>query len=169
MSEIVYKAVDNRGKTPPTLIEGEHPLIEVAALGKGKPDYSKVTKYVDKEIYNNWFRAHLEEEDILFSTVGNTGLVSLMDNYIGATIAQNVVAFRAKDFNNPGFLATMLQLPENLKRAKQIEMGAVQPSIKVSQLIHLKYEITTNFKEQQKIGTLFKQLDNIITLHQRKP
>ena len=162
------KAVDNRGKTPPTETEGEYPLLEVAALGKGSPDYSKVAKYVNEETYNNWFRAHIEEDDILFSTVGNTGLVSLMDDYKGATIAQNLVAFRAKAGNNPGFLATMLQLPENSKKAKQIEMGAVQPSIKVSQLIHVKYAITPNLEEQQKIGSFFNELDQAITLHHRK-
>src|SRR5699024_9019467 len=91
-----------------------------------------------------------------------------MDDYAGATIAQNIVAFRAIEGNNPQFLVQMFQLPENLKRAKRIEMGAVQPSIKVSQLIHVSYLLPNSEQEQEKIGSFFKHLDNTISGHQRK-
>ena len=168
LGDFVIKAVDNRGKTPPTQEFGRYPLLEVASLGKASPDYTKVIKYVDEETYNGWFRAHIKKDDILFSTVGNTGLVTLMDGYAGATIAQNIVGFRAIEGNNPQFLVQMFQLPENLKRAKRIEMGAVQPSIKVSQLIHVSYLLPNSEQEQTKIGTFFKHLDDTIALHQRK-
>ncbi|WP_303219390.1 restriction endonuclease subunit S [Enterococcus asini] len=168
LGDFVIKAVDNRGKTPPTQEFGRYPLLEVASLGKASPDYTKVTKYVDEETYNGWFRAHIKKDDILFSTVGNTGLVTLMDDYAGATIAQNIVAFRAIEGNNPQFLVQMFQLPENLKRAKRIEMGAVQPSIKVSQLIQVSYLLPNSEQEQEKIGLFFKQVDTTITLHQQK-
>lgn len=168
LGDFVIKAVDNRGKTPPTQEFGRYPLLEVASLGKASPDYTKVTKYVDEETYNGWFRAYIKKDDILFSTVGNTGLVTLMDGYAGATIAQNIVGFRAIEGNNPQFLVQMFQLPENLKRAKRIEMGAVQPSIKVSQLIHVSYLLPNSEQEQEKIGSFFKHLDDTITLHQHK-
>ncbi|SFH90340.1 restriction endonuclease subunit S [Pisciglobus halotolerans] len=168
LGDFVIKAVDNRGKTPPTQEFGRYPLLEVASLGRASPDYTKVTKYVDEETYNGWFRAHIKKDDILFSTVGNTGLVTLMDDYAGATIAQNIVAFRAIEGNNPQFLVQMFQLPENLKRAKRIEMGAVQPSIKVSQLIHVSYLLPNSEQEQEKIGNFLNFIENTITLHQRK-
>lgn len=164
---IVLKAVDNRGKTPPTLEQGDYPLLEVASMGNYYPDYSKVSKYVDKTTFDSWFRAHLQKDDILFSTVGNTGLATLMDDSKNATIAQNIVGFRAKKGYSPKFLLQMFKLSKNLKKAKRIEMGAVQPSIKVSQLIDVKYNLPS-FEEQQKIGQFFKQLDDTIVLHQRK-
>ena len=168
LGELVSKAIDNRGKTPPTQEKGIHPLLEIASIGGYFPDYSKVCKYVDDDTYNTWFRAHLKENDILFSTVGNTGLATLMDNFEGVTVAQNIVGFRAKKSAVPEFLLQMFKLPSNLKKAKRIEMGAVQPSIKVSQLIHVEYRIPTSKEEQAKIGTFFKQLDETIALHQRQ-
>ena len=42
LNTFVDKAVDNRGKTPPTSPEGPPPLSEVAALGCGSQNYSKV-------------------------------------------------------------------------------------------------------------------------------
>ncbi len=47
-------------------------------------------------------------------------------------------------------------------------MGAVQPSIKVSQLVDVEYMLTRNVKEQKEIGSFFSNIDNLITLHQRK-
>ncbi|WP_172567274.1 restriction endonuclease subunit S [Vibrio fluvialis] len=165
---IVEKAVDNRGKTPPTSSNGEHPLLEVASLGSFKPDYSAVLKYVDENTYNSWFRSHIQEGDILFSTVGNTGLVSLMDDFKGAAIAQNIVGFRSVNNNDSNFIYSMFQLEENLNKAKRIEMGAVQPSVKVSQLIKIKYMISLDSNEQKRIGSVFKLLDTLINQHQQQ-
>ncbi|MDY2854273.1 MAG: DUF3990 domain-containing protein, partial [Oliverpabstia sp.] len=47
-------------------------------------------------------------------------------------------------------------------------MGAVQPSIKVSQLVDVEYFVTENIAEQRKLGEYFLNLDHLITLHQRK-
>lgn len=168
LSEFVDKAVDNRGKTPPLDENGTHPLIEVSALGGVHPDYSKVEKYLNDNSFENNLRAYIKEGDILFTTVGSIGLVSLMDSREEAAIAQNIVAFRAKENFVPEYLYALFSNEENQYKAKRIVMGAVQPSIKVSQLVDVEYMLTENVKEQKKIGAFFSNLDNLITLHQRK-
>ena len=168
LSDFAIKAVDNRGKTPPLSEEGTHPLIEVAALGNGHPDYSKVEKYLDDYSFRHNLRDYIKEGDILFSTVGSIGLVSLMDSHENAAIAQNIVAFRAKQGYLPKFLYSLFSTAENQERANRIVMGAVQPSIKVSQLVDVEYYVTNNIKEQRMLGEMFYNLDNLITLHQRK-
>ncbi len=164
--EIADKAVDNRGKTPPISDEGTHPLIEVACLGSGSPDYSKVTKQLDDSTFETALRDYIKKGDILFSTVGSIGLVSLMDSTENAAIAQNIVSFRAKEKYDSKFLYAMFSNEGNQHKAQRIVMGAVQPSIKVSQLVDIEYFVTQNFEEQKKIGEYFIKLDNIITLHQ---
>ena len=168
LSEFVDKAVDNRGKTPPLDDNGIHPLIEVAALGGVHPDYSKVEKYLNDDSFENNLRAYIKEGDILFTTVGSIGLVSLMDSREEAAIAQNIVAFRAKENFVPEYLYSLFSNEKNQYKAKRIVMGAVQPSIKVSQLVDVEYMLTQNVKEQQKIGEYFSNLDHLITLHQRE-
>ncbi len=165
--EIADKAVDNRGKTPTISEDGTHPLLEVASLGNGTPDYSKVTKYLSDETFETELRAYIEEGDILFSTVGSIGLVSLMDANENAAIAQNIVAFRANEKYNSKFLYAMLSTEDNQYKAQRIVMGAVQPSIKVSQLVDVEYCVTENIDEQRKLGDFFLNLDNLLTLHQR--
>ena len=168
LGEIAVKAVDNRGKTPPLSSKGEHPLIEVACLGNYSPDYSKVEKYLEENIFKSALRNYIKKGDILFSTVGNIGLVSLMDDNESAAIAQNIVAFRAKEDFDHRFLYSMFSTKVNRNLAMRITMGAVQPSIKVSQLLDVKYFITDSVDEQQKIGEFFEQLDYHITFQQRK-
>ena len=168
LMEIVDKAVDNRGKTPPISQGGTHPLIEVASLGRGTPDYLKVTKYLDDDAFNTALRDYIKEDDILFSTVGSIGLVSLMDSREEAAIAQNIVSFRAKENYDPKYLYAMLSNEENQNKAQRIAMNGVQPSIKVSQLINEEYCVTNSRDEQQRIGDFFLKLDTLITLHQRK-
>ena len=85
------------------------------ALGYYRPAYIKVSKFVSENTYNNWFREHLKENDILFSTVGNTGIVSLMDNY-KAVIAQNIVGLRVNNNNLPSFIYYMLSYKGNQKK-----------------------------------------------------
>ena len=168
LSDIADKAVDNRGKTPTISEDGNHPLLEVASLGNGAPDYSKVTKYLSDETFIAELRAYIKEGDILFSTVGSIGLVSLMDTNENAAIAQNIVAFRANEKYDSKFLYAMLSTKDNQHKAQRIVMGAVQPSIKVSQLVDVDYCVTENMEEQRKLGEYFLNLDNLITLHQRK-
>ena len=169
LKDFVDKAVDNRGKTPPLDDNGTHPLIEVAALGGVHPDYSKIEKYLNDDSFENNLRAYIKEGDILFTTVGSIGLVSLMDSREEAAIAQNIVAFRAKENFNPEYLYALFSNEDNQCKATRIVMGAVQPSIKVSQLVDVEYMLTTNEEEQKKIGAYFSNLDTLITLHQRKP
>ncbi len=91
---IVKKYIDNRGKTPPVVDSGI-PLLEVKHLPDGsvKPDLN-TTKFVDDETYNNWFRAHLEAEDIIISTVGTIGRICMVPKNEKFTIAQNLLGIR---------------------------------------------------------------------------
>lgn len=90
-----------------------------------------------------------------------------MDSREEAAIAQNIVAFRAKENFVPEYLYSLFSNEKNQYKAKRIVMGAVQPSIKVSQLVDVEYMLTQNVKEQQKIGEYFSKLDQLITLHRR--
>ena len=86
--------VDNRGKTPP-LSDYGYPLLEVKHILENQLYPSvKDTKFVSQETWDSWFRAHLEPEDILFSTVGSIARSCIVPNEAKFCIAQNVVGIR---------------------------------------------------------------------------
>lgn len=166
INSVLEKIIDNRGKTPENNSTEIYPMLEVNSLGNYYPKYNKVAKFVSEKTYKAWFREHIKLNDVLFSTVGNTGLVSLMDNN-KAVIAQNIVGLRINSENDATFLYYLLSYWENQKKVKQIQMGAVQPSVKVSQFKYLKFYFPTK-DEQQEIGVFLTIFDKIFEEQSKK-
>lgn len=159
LGEVLEDVIDNRGKTPPVVNDGI-PLIEVNSIGGKNISFSVVSKYVDKQTYENWFRKYLKNGDVLFATVGNTALCSYYDGRLNAVIAQNIVGLRFA--NQIGLFMYYLLIEENnYKKMKSIEMGAVQPSIKVSQLKLLLFNIPS-ISEQLRISNFLSSIDEKI-------
>lgn len=140
------ETIDNRGKTPPNnSIETPYPLIEIASLRtNGRiATFRNCSKFVTEEIYNSWFRSgHPQQKDILMSTVGSLAELKLFWGEKGS-IAQNIIAFRCYDKNLPMYLYQYL-----LRKQRELaayEIGSVQASIKVSQVVE--YDIAIPPKE----------------------
>lgn len=128
--------IDNRGKTPPyTDNITEYPIIEVNAL-TGEDRYVKynlVKKYVEKDIYDFWFRGYFHKYDIFVSTVGSIGELAMCLEEKGV-IAQNVIALHANNIS-PFYLYQYLNY--NKDDLKGLDIGSVQPSIKVPHLLNM--------------------------------
>ena len=70
--------------------------------------------------------------------------------------------------NDGYFLLTLLQNEDFVKLVLDRCTGTSYPAINSNDLADIEVNIPSDNKEQQKIGTYFKNLDNLITLHQRK-
>lgn len=66
------------------------------------------------------------------------------------------------------FLITLLQTDEFVNIVLDNCTGTSYPAINSSDLSHISVFFSKNRDEQTKIGTYFDNLDNLITLHQRK-
>ena len=155
--------VDNRGKTPPnTSNKTPFPLIEVNALGKENRlvDYSVIRKYVDEDTYKNWFRNKPRKYDTLLSTVGSIGAISMYLLEEG-NVAQNVIGLSAKNIS-PLYLFQALKYKTG--EIHQLDIGGVQPSIKVPHLLSLIVPIPPKeiqgYFENQVIGFVSKMERN---------
>jgi type I restriction enzyme S subunit len=165
LKDVLDIVIDNRGKTPPTENIG-NPLLEVNSIGKKDINFKVVGKFVSDTTYHSWFRKHIKNGDILFSTVGATAQCSyFQDEQTNATIAQNIVGLRFKNIYNSLFMFYVLTEKKNNQKFKTIEMGAVQPSVKVSQMIHLFFSISS-LPEQTKIANFLSAIDEKITNNQ---
>lgn len=158
LDDLLTFVVDNRGKTPPIQSSGI-PMAEVNAIGDKNIKYSEITKFVSEETYKTWFRKHLEKNDILFSTVGRTASCSIYTADIKTVIAQNLIGLRfGKD--NPEFMFYLLTQDKNNQEFKNIEMSAAQPSVKVSQMIHLEF-LLPPLSEQNRIVSVLQTWDSL--------
>ena len=138
--------IDNRGKTPPfSDIKTDFPIVEVKSLSNNDRfvNYEACEKYVNEETYKNWFRkGHPIKNDILISTVGSIGEMAFVIENKGG-IAQNVVGLRAKNIS-PFYLYQFLSLTKTRREIKDLDIGAVQPSIKVPHLLDIEVPIPKN-------------------------
>jgi type I restriction enzyme, S subunit len=160
--DLVEKYIDNRGKTPP-LSESGIPLLEVKHLPtNGIYPILKNTKYVSQEVYKNWFRAHLEAGDILFSTVGTTGRVSITPNNIQLTIAQNVLGLRFKsNLFDPSFAFYYLRSKPFQHEIESRLITTVQASIKRSDMDRIPMHLP-EIHIQKSIASVLGVLDDKI-------
>ena len=138
----ITSTIDNRGKTPPNdSIKTPYPLIEIASLRTdGRiATYRNCSKYVTQDIYEYWFRSgHPKQKDILMSTVGSLAELKLFWGDKGS-IAQNIVAFRC---HNPLMSMYLYQyLVRKQHELAAYEIGSVQASIKVSQVVDYDIDI----------------------------
>lgn len=146
--------VDNRGKTPPIIKnKTQYPLIEANALNGDSRlvNYSVVKKYVSYETFQSWFRDRLNKYDTLMTTVGaNIGAIAMYVIERG-NIAQNIIGLSA-NIISPFYLYQTLKY--KIDEILQLDIGGVQPSIKVPHLLSLTILIPPKVKEQEFADTI---------------
>jgi type I restriction enzyme S subunit len=161
LKDLLNTVIDNRGKTPPLSLNG-YPLVEVNALGTHKIDYKKVSKFVDETTHEDWFRGHVQIGDVLFSTVGAVAESSVVCAEYQPVIAQNIVGLRFNKTTLHQFGFHLLTALQNKAKFLRITMGAVQPSLKVSQMVQISFRIPRSLPEQQRIADCLSSLDDLI-------
>lgn len=62
IKDMLSIVIDNRWKTPP-LSDSWYEIIEINALSKNKPhvNFQNISKYVNNEIYQKWFRWYINK------------------------------------------------------------------------------------------------------------
>lgn len=167
LGDLVEEIIDNRGKTPPVVQEG-YELLEVNSIKSGSrtPDYTEVEKFVNKETYDNWFRTgHIQNKDIIIPTVGTIGNVAISLQNRGS-VAQNLIALRLNKKCSPIFIYYLLSSPEYKEKLLNLDIGGVQPSIKVPHLLNLRISIL-KLAEQKQIAEILSSLDDKIELNRQ--
>lgn len=135
LTELLTFIVDNRGKSAPTEESGI-PLIATNCIKNNElyPVFEKV-RYVSKETYETWFRAHPKPGDIIFVNKGTPGRVCLVPDPVNFCIAQDMMAFRVdnhKIYNK--YLFAVLRSPQFQSQITNYHVGTMIPHFKKGDL-----------------------------------
>jgi type I restriction enzyme S subunit len=127
--------VDNRGKSVPTADAGI-PLIATNCIKNDElyPVFEKV-RYLTKETYDSWFRAHPKPGDIIFVNKGTPGRVCLVPDPVNFCIAQDMMAFRVNEekiYNR--YLFAVLRSPQFQAQISNFHVGTMIPHFKKGDL-----------------------------------
>lgn len=131
-------------------------------------------KYISKEKDKQLRAGKLEKKDFVLTSRGTLGNVGFYDELIykyhpKIRINSAMLILRKTDEKlSYNYLHTLLKgkLVSDFMRKNQV--GSAQPHITKTEFLKLDMNVPRDIKEQQKIGTFFKQLDDTIALHQRK-
>ncbi len=167
----------NEAKVPEIRFPGftedweERKLGDITKISTGKLDANAMVENGKYDFYTSGIKkyridvAAFEGPSITIAGNGATvGYMHLADNKFNAYqrtyVLQEFLVDRSFIFSEIGN-----KLPKKIKQ--EARTGNI-PYIVMDMLTELKLSIPQNNSEQQKIGAFFKQLDDTITLHQRK-
>ena len=166
-NELLSFVVDNRGKTCPTAETGI-PLIATNCISNQTlyPTKENV-RYVDKNTYDTWFRAHPQPNDIIFVLKGSPGRCALTPNPVDFCIAQDMVAIRPdKQKIEPNYLFAALRSPFIQDAIERMHVGTMIPHFKKGDFSKLLIPIPDK-KIQKSIGDIYIKFEQKIDLNRR--
>lgn len=159
--------VDYRGKTPTKTKEGIF-LVTAKNVKDGFIDYETSKEYISDDAYEEvMHRGKPEVGDVLITTEAPCGNVAQVNN-ANIALAQRIIKYRGHiGVVDNTYLKYYLLFPEFQKTLNAKSSGGTVQGIKGSVLHQQKIKYPS-YEEQKKIGQHMNNLDNLITLHQRK-
>lgn len=149
--------------------DGRYKVISIGSYGLDSKYVDQNIRAVSNEVtdgrvvHNGELTMVLNDKTANGTIIGRSLLIEQDNQYI---INQRTEIISPKENFDSEFAYTILNGPFR-EKVKRIVQGGTQIYVNYSAVENLALELPC-FEEQQKIGTLFKQLDTTITLHQRK-
>lgn len=170
--EKVEKVLDYRGKSPTKfgMNWGSCGYLVLSALNVKNGYIDKVVeaKYGDQELFDRWMgNERLEKDDVLFTTEAPLGNVAQVPDNDGYILNQRAVAFKTspnKLDNN--FFATLLSSPLFQDKLQSNASGGTAKGIGMKEFAKINTMLPISIEEQKKIGLIFRNIDDLITLKQ---
>ena len=148
----------------PTAGKSEYYGGDIPFIRSGEIDEEKTELFLSELGYNNSSAAMVEKGDILYALYGATsGEVSI--SKLKGAINQAILAIKPNEGYDSEFMMQWLKNQKDNIISTYLQGG--QGNLSGAIVKSLKVDITT-YEEQQQIGTYFRSLDTLITLHQRK-
>lgn len=120
-------------------------------------DYKRLSAYV------------LEEGDLVFSRVGSVDINAIITTFhSGWLFSGRVLRVRPSKKIDCNFLHTLLETEQVRMDIRGRAVGQTMPSINTEILRITQLVLPSSKAEQERLGTFFRHLDHLITLHQRK-
>ena len=125
--------------------------------------------YITRAKYDESPEIMVKNGNILFvktgSTLGKSALVTGFNE--DSTVNPQVVVIKT-NISNQKILSTILTTDKVQSQVASVKIGGAVPTMTETELKNIELSMPVNEDEKIKIGTFFTELDNLITLHQRK-
>lgn len=126
--------------------------------------------FISREKYNELIRFNIQPGDFIMSGAGTIGRISMVPDGIKKGIFnQALIRFKVnKDSVDPLYFLKFMQSDMMQKQLTQANPGSAMTNLVPMDELKKWDIVIPSFEEQNRISTFIKQIDDVITLHQRK-
>lgn len=169
LRDLLEQPITDGPHETPELYDSGIPFISVDAIVDNKIDFTKMRGYISKEYDDICAKKYKPRiNDVYLVKSGATiGKVAIVDTYDDFNIWSPLAAMRCGSITNPYFLYILLQTQDLQSQVFNKASNGTQPNLSMRQLETFTCKVP-KIEEQILISRFLKQLDNFITLHQRK-
>lgn len=168
--ELLDQPITDGPHETPNIVDDGIPFISADAIVDNKIDFTRKRGNITEEYDLQCCKKYKPEfHDVYLVKSGSTvGKVAIVETTQRFNIWSPLAAMRCKENSDPYFLFALLQTKENQAQVKDKASNGTQPNLSMRALEQ--FDIVSPYlrNEQIKIGEFFNNLDNLITLHQRK-
>ena len=127
------------------------------------PD-DRIISWEDYDVIHKNYELQLG--DILLTIVGSIGETAIFNLKTKVTFQRSVAFLRPNSDLNNGFLYTLINTDRFQNQLQTKQVVSAQPGIYLGDLASIDITYPKNLSEQEKIYSIFKEIENSITLHQ---
>ena len=168
--DLLIQPITDGPHETPKLVEKGVPFISVDAIVDNKIDFNRKRGNISEEYDELCCKKYKPQfHDVYLvksgSTVGKVAIVETTDRF---NIWSPLAAMRCGEKTYPYFLYDLLQTKDLQAQVADKASNGTQPNLSMRELEKFPVSVPSNLEEQKKIGDYFRNLDHLITLHQRK-
>jgi len=128
----------------------------------------KSEKYISEAAFERDYKVYPEKGDILMTRIGDVGTTNVVETAEKVAFYVSLALLKPNGIDSY-FLSNAMKTNPFLKGLRERTLvTAIPQKINKDEIGKIDIFITNNDEEQKKIGAYFHNLDNLITLHQRK-
>ena len=165
----IYKDIGNAfvGTATPYYVEEGHFYLESNNIKDGQINHNTEV-FINDEFYGKQKDKWLHTGDMVMVQSGHVGHAAVIPEELDCSAAHALIMFRNPKVDiEPYFLNYQYQTTKSKKKIENITTGNTIKHILASEMQEFVVDVTS-YDEQKKIAGFFRDLDNLITLHQRK-
>jgi len=165
----IYKDIGNAfvGTATPYYVEEGHFYLESNNIKDGQINHNTEV-FINDEFYEKQKDKWLHTGDMVMVQSGHVGHAAVISEELDCSAAHALIMFRNPKVEiEPYFLNYQYQTIKAKKKIENITTGNTIKHILASEMQEFVVDVTS-YGEQEKIAEFFRDLDNLITLHQRK-
>ena len=165
----IYKDIGNAfvGTATPYYVEEGHFYLESNNVKDGQINHNTEV-FINDEFYEKQKDKWLHTGDMVMVQSGHVGHAAVIPEKLDCSAAHALIMFRNPKVDiEPYFLNYQYQTTKSKKKIENITTGNTIKHILASEMQEFAVDVTS-YGEQKKIAGFFRDLDNLITLHQRK-